>query len=129
LDGIRRYYTHYGTFNPGLHLGEGEPCRVLGNGGVVQAKDWPFQAESSETRIAKVIKMFVLEKTPAEALTSGRVTYPFQEMEPGDSFFINNYRKAESARIAAFQFCKRNANSWKFTMRKMDGGWRLIRIN
>jgi len=76
-----------------------------------------------------VIKMFVVEKTPPEALVSGRVTYPFQQMELGDSFFINNYRKAESARIAAFQFCKRHANEWKFTMRKMDGGWRLIRIN
>ncbi len=79
--------------------------------------------------ISKVIKMFVVEKTPPEALVSGRVTYPFQQMELGDSFFINNYRKAESARIAAFQFCKRHANEWKFTMRKMDGGWRLIRIN
>ena len=73
--------------------------------------------------------MFILEKAQPEALNLTRATYPFQEMEVGDSFFIDNYRKAESARIAAFQFCKRNSNSWKFTMRKMEGGWRVIRVN
>ena len=73
--------------------------------------------------------MFIVEKTQTENLTLNRAIYPFHEMEVGDSFFINDYRKAESARIAAFQFCKRNAKGWKFTMRKMEGGWRVIRLS
>ena len=73
--------------------------------------------------------MYTLEKTLTENLPLRRAIYPFNEMEVGDSFFINDYRKAESARIAAFQFCKRNAKAWKFTMRKMDDGWRVIRLS
>ena len=73
--------------------------------------------------------MYILEKTQTENLPLRRTIYPFHEMEFGDSFFINDYRKAESARIAAFQFCKRNAKEWKFTVRKMEGGWRVIRLS
>jgi hypothetical protein len=46
----------------------------------------------------------------------------------GDSFLITDYRKAESARISAIHFAKRQQDEWKFTMRKMRDGWRLFRI-
>jgi hypothetical protein len=46
----------------------------------------------------------------------------------GDSFLITDHRKAESARISAINFVKRQQTEWKFTMRKMRDGWRLFRI-
>jgi hypothetical protein len=73
--------------------------------------------------------MFLIEKAPMDF--SGlmeRSTYPFELMDVGDSFFVSDYRKAESARISAIQFCKRKGKPWKFTQRKMDGGWRIIRV-
>ena len=81
------------------------------------------------TSITGVI-MFLIEKTPADlSALLERTTYPFELMDVGDSFFVADYRKAESARISAIQFCKRKGKSWKFTQRKMDGGWRIIRVS
>jgi hypothetical protein len=40
----------------------------------------------------------------------------------GDNLFINDFKKAESARVAAIQFVRRNHLCWKFSLRKMDGG-------
>ena len=72
--------------------------------------------------------MYILEKNPVGLYNVERTSYPFALMEVGDSFLIEDYRKAESARIAAIQFCKRNRKPWKFTQRKTDLGWRIIRI-
>ena len=81
------------------------------------------------TSITGVI-MFLIEKTPADLSSLlERTTYPFELMDVGDSFFVADYRKAESARISAIQFCKSKSKNWKFTQRKMDGGWRIIRVS
>ena len=74
------------------------------------------------------VHMFLIEKAPAEVFLEDRTTYPFENMDVGDSFLITDFRKAESARVSAIQFCKRKCKDWKFTQRKMDGGWRIIRI-
>jgi hypothetical protein len=49
-------------------------------------------------------------------------------MSIGDSLFIHDYRKAESARVSAIQYAKRHHLGWRFSIRKMDRGWRLFRI-
>jgi len=72
--------------------------------------------------------MYLIEKAPAEVFFEDRTTYPFENMNVGDSFLITDFKKAESARVSAIQFCKRKCKDWKFTQRKMDGGWRIIRI-
>ena len=71
--------------------------------------------------------MFVIEKATEERQPSERVSYPFRDMFVGDSILINDFRRAESARVAAIQFVKRNHLAWKFSLRKMDGGWRIFR--
>lgn len=48
-------------------------------------------------------------------------------MGVGDNLFIDDFKKAQSARVAAIQFVKRNHLGWKFSLRKMDGGWRIFR--
>ena len=57
-----------------------------------------------------------------------RMSYPFVQMEVGDSFLLTEYKKAESARIAALLFARRKSLEWKFSMRKVNEGWRVIRI-
>jgi hypothetical protein len=50
-------------------------------------------------------------------------------MGVGDNLFIDDFKKAESARVAAIQFVKRKDLGWKFALRKMDGGWRIFRTD
>lgn len=57
-----------------------------------------------------------------------RMRYPFEQMHIGDSLLIEEYKKAESARIAALLFVKRKKLDWKFGIRKQKEGWRLYRI-
>ena len=60
--------------------------------------------------------------------------YPFKEMEPGDSIFFEDGRRAGSARVAAARFAAAQAPVWVFTLRKTDAGndkrgWRLWRLS
>lgn len=72
--------------------------------------------------------MFVIEKATEERQPSERVSYPFRDMFVGDSILINDFRRAESARVAAIQFSKRRGGSCKFSLRKTREGWRIFRI-
>jgi hypothetical protein len=67
-------------------------------------------------------------KRSAQVEYPQRLRYAFSEMAVGDSVFIEDHRKAESARISAIQYCKRHQLGWRFSIRKMDRGWRLFRI-
>jgi len=58
----------------------------------------------------------------------GTVKYPFEQMEVGDSFFV-----PESAEVRRSNFSN-SASSYgkrtgkKFTVRKVEGGWRCWRV-
>ena len=54
--------------------------------------------------------------------------YPFNRMGVGDSFFIDDFRIAQSARVSAINYSKRHALAWKFSIRKMENGWRIFRV-
>jgi hypothetical protein len=58
-----------------------------------------------------------------------RVSYPFNKMDVGDSFLLTEYKKAESARVAALLFSKRKSLEWRFGVRKVTEGWRIFRLN
>jgi hypothetical protein len=49
-------------------------------------------------------------------------------MEVGDSILLTEPQKAESARVAAIQFSRRNGLTWKFGLRKSREGWRVFRM-
>ena len=73
--------------------------------------------------------MYVFERAVEGAPTfRERTQYPFEAMEIGDSLFLQEFRKAESARISAIQFVKRRGLDWKFSMQKTREGWRIFRI-
>ena len=57
-----------------------------------------------------------------------RVKYPFSEMNVGDSIRLDDFRRAESARVSAIQFARRQGLNWKFSLRKDRLGWTLHRI-
>jgi len=54
--------------------------------------------------------------------------YPFAKLEQvGDGLFIDDYKRAESARVAGIQFVRRHQLAWKIGIRKVNGGWQVLR--
>ena len=74
--------------------------------------------------------MYKIEKDIPAPLpnTKGVGKYPWREMKIGDSFFIpyadTNYSQVNSA---PSYFSRRNPE-YKFTVRKVEGGYRIWRI-
>ena len=76
----------------------------------------------------KTLAMISIDKVGTVPPLKDRASYPFQEMDIGDSFLLTEYKKAESARIAALLFSKRKSLKWKFSVRKVSEGWRVFRV-
>lgn len=74
------------------------------------------------------LTMFTLDRTTPPEMVLERLQYPFSVMEIGDSLHIQDFRKAESARVSAIQYIKRHQLDWKFSMKKCRDGWRIFRI-
>ncbi len=73
--------------------------------------------------------MIVIDKAGTVPPMKERISYPFEVMGVGDSFLLTEYKKAESARVAALLFTRRKELVWKFSVRKCSEGWRLFRTN
>ena len=46
----------------------------------------------------------------------------------GDSLFFAEHKEAQSMRVLSYYFLKTRNLGWRFTFRKIDNGWRLIRV-
>jgi len=73
--------------------------------------------------------MIAIDKVGTVPPVKDRASNPFNQMDVGDSFLLTEYKKAESARIAALLFARRKSLEWKFSMRKVSEGWRVFRVN
>ena len=60
------------------------------------------------------------------ALTSNIVT--IEQMDIGDSIFCEDMKKAHSLRALSYYLIRTRNLPRKFVFRKMDHGWRIIRI-
>ena len=49
-------------------------------------------------------------------------------LEVGQSVFSDDWRRASSLRSLSYYLVRTQKPGWKFTFRKMDRGWRLIRV-
>ena len=57
-----------------------------------------------------------------------RTVYNFSFLEKvGDGFFMDDFKTAQSARVAGIQFVKRHDLPWKIGIRKVNGGWQVLR--
>jgi hypothetical protein len=61
-------------------------------------------------------------------IPEARCQYPFEDMDKGDSILFLEERRAASARVAAVRFAKRHRPEWVFTLRRVEDGWRLWRV-
>jgi len=57
-----------------------------------------------------------------------RTRYPFIDMEVGDSILFKEKPVADNARVSAIRFVQTYRPDWKFSLRKVENGWRLWRI-
>ena len=60
------------------------------------------------------------------ALTSNILT--IEKLDVGDSIFCEDMRKAHSLRALSYYFLRPRKLPRKFVFRKMDHGWRIIRV-
>ena len=60
------------------------------------------------------------------ALTSNVLL--LEKLDVGDSVFCDDMKKAHSLRALSYYFVRTRKLPWKFVFRKMDHGWRIIRI-
>ena len=49
-------------------------------------------------------------------------------LQVGESIFCSDFKKAQSLRSLSYYLIRSRKLEWKFTFRKMDHGWRIIRI-
>jgi len=49
-------------------------------------------------------------------------------MEAGDSILFTVQKQANSARVAALRFVRVHRPDWKFSLRRVENGWRLWRV-
>jgi hypothetical protein len=62
---------------------------------------------------------------PLETVRTGfKATYPFAEMEVGDSFFVPGKKSSQLGNFCSYQRLKTGR---KFTVRQVDGGCRIWR--
>ena len=70
-----------------------------------------------------IIEFVELEKVKTKSWIDTLVT-----LEVGQSVFVSNAKEAESVRVSSYYLVKSRKLPWKFVSRKMDRGWRLIRV-
>jgi len=73
--------------------------------------------------------MIAIDRVGTVPPVKNGAAYPFMQMDVGDSFLLTEYKKAESARVAALLFSRRKSLQWKFSLRKVSEGWRVFRVN
>jgi hypothetical protein len=71
----------------------------------------------------------IVERIDLERLRSLDGINTLSSLEVGDSVFLSDFKKAQSMRALSYYLVKSRRLSWKFTFRKMDQGWRVIRVN
>lgn len=58
---------------------------------------------------------------------SRKLKYPFPDMKVGDSFEVQDAAKKNTIVSAAKGWCERNQPKWDFSVRTIDGKFRLWR--
>lgn len=57
-----------------------------------------------------------------------KAKFPFSSMKKGDSFLEKNPSRVNTLKVSAYNFAKSKNDKVKFSIRKVDGGYRCFRI-
>ena len=70
----------------------------------------------------------VIERIELKQLALTSNVLILEKLDVGDSVFCEDMKKAHSLRALSYYFIRTRKLPWKFVFRKMDRGWRIIRI-
>jgi len=70
----------------------------------------------------------VIERIELKQLALTSNVLILEKLDVGDSVFCEDMKKAYSLRALSYYFIRTRKLPWKFVFRKMDHGWRIIRI-
>jgi hypothetical protein len=70
----------------------------------------------------------IVERIELDSLKQHTNLSTLSGLEVGESIFCTEFGKAQSLRVLSYYLIRSRKLDWKFTFRKMDRGWRLIRI-
>ena len=71
----------------------------------------------------------IVERFDLSRLNLNTRIQALSNLEPGDSIFFNQLNEAQSMRVLSYYFLRTRNLGWRFTFKKIDNGWRLIRIH
>ena len=71
----------------------------------------------------------IIERIDLTRLRSLECITTLGSLEVGDSIYLSDFKKAQSMRSLSYYLVKSRGLSWRFTFRKMDQGWRIIRTD
>lgn len=70
----------------------------------------------------------ILQPVNLQALQQESHIAVLERMDVGESLFFTDLQQAHSLRSLSYYMVRSRKLPWKFTFRKMDRGWRLIRV-
>jgi len=70
----------------------------------------------------------IIERIQLDQLRGREHTSTLQALAVGESVYCTDMRQAQSLRALSYYLVRSRGLDWKFTFRKMDRGWRIIRI-
>lgn len=70
----------------------------------------------------------IIERIELDQIPSREHTSTLQALAVGESVYCTDMRQAQSLRALSYYLVRSRGLDWKFTFRKMDRGWRIIRI-
>ncbi len=70
----------------------------------------------------------IIERIDLDKIKYQNGIVALSSLEVGESIFCSEFSKAQSLRALSYYFIKSRNLPWKFVFRKMDRGWRLIRV-
>ena len=74
------------------------------------------------------MKAMIIERLELNQLTLTSNVATLSQLDVGDSIFCEDMKKANSLRALSYYFVKTRNLPRKYVFRKMDHGWRIIRI-
>jgi len=83
-----------------------------------QSNEW-IKASDCDVYIEKINLEEIRERNWLDILS---------RLSVGESIYCSDHREAESIRVTSYYLLKTRKLPWKFVSRKMDRGWRLIRV-
>jgi hypothetical protein len=70
----------------------------------------------------------IVERVDLDAIHKTEYLTTLGRLGIGESIFCTELKQAQSLRSLSYYLIRSRKLDWKFTFRKMDRGWRIIRI-